>query len=618
MSYQQFGRRLWRKVRKRLFRTRQPLCFALSRRNAWAVLYDLSSYTATSFNAAKLLRGERYLPDEIYGLVRLSNNLEEPSKSKFRALLRGVCEHRNMTWPKSPLRLGLPFLAHEEFPKTLSRWLRNLVFEHKSLLIPFHLPSHKVRELPHQCIRDFLHNVKDWEPVATWAPEDIPCPCGRRMFSQLPPDAWQGDHIACGIECLCNVVPAAAQLSDGSAASSFFPGQQFYFAKAIQCFKRWSLKHGFPPCVQDDFETFLWQQWPHHLKACAEEQRLTWHDIHKVKQSLGSQFILRNEDHHNNHVVVYCPRFYWTSVYNTWQDPEVFQECAGSPEYWQHQVWASVPSVLKRKYKWGVSPNASLPTGFVFLKRKKHFRKGRTIISYFHAGLRRLLMATAQCISAMIFQAWGAEPSTPAIWQAVHRHFRDTHASVHFTEVNDDLIGFFNAVPRANILEALRALTADFQALGSTSHFTINLNPKPGQTRAMTGKPRGGNTRSLKSLDLADLELIVRTSFETGVFKAAGRIWRQVRGTSIGNQLSPVLSSLPVLLRERQWRQSWEAQAKNSELGRQAFQDTLLTRYVDNRLALTTLEATQIRELSEYVSLDFTRDTQTALFKLKR
>ena len=232
------------------------------------------------------------------------------------------------------------------------------------------------------------------------------------MFSQLPPDAWQGDHIACGIECLCNVVPAAVQLSDGSAASSFFPGQQFYFAKAIQCFKRRNLKHGFPPCVQDDFETFLWQQWPHHLKACAEEQRLTWHDIHKVKQFLGSQFILRNEDHHNNHVVVYCPRFYWTSVYNTWQAPEVFQECAGSPEYWQHQVWASVPSVLKRKYKWGVSPNASLPTGFVFLKGKKHFRKGRTIISYFHAGLRRLLMATAQGISAMIFQAWGAAQHT--------------------------------------------------------------------------------------------------------------------------------------------------------------------------------------------------------------
>ena len=109
----------------------------------------------------------------------------------------------------------------------------------------------------------------------------------------------------------------------------------------------------------------------------------------------------------------------------------------------------------------------------------------------------------------------------------------------------------------------------DLSSLGRCGNHRINLNPKPGETRAMVGKPRGGNTRSLKSLELADLELIVRTSFKTGVFKA-----RQIRGTSIGNQLSPVLSSLPVLLRERQWRQSWEAQAKESELGRQAFQNT--------------------------------------------
>ena len=41
---------------------------------------------------------------------------------------------------------------------------------------------------------------------------------------------------------------------------------------------------------------------------------------------------------------------------------------------------------------------------------------------------------------------------------------------------------------------------------------------------------------------------IVRLSFDCGLFAALNKVWKQVDGTSIGNQISPVLSSLPMVM----------------------------------------------------------------------
>ena len=48
-----------------------------------------------------------------------------------------------------------------------------------------------------------------------------------------------------------------------------------------------------------------------------------------------------------------------------------------------------------------------------------------------------------------------------------------------------------------------------------------------------------------------DIPLIVEVSFSTGVFTAAGRCRLQKEGTCVGNQISPVLSGLPVLMAEQ-------------------------------------------------------------------
>ena len=86
-AYGRFGRRLWRKLRKRQFGA-----FALARLQAWDLMFDLSSFTLASFNACTLLRSGRFVNDEVYAIIRLSFSLEEPLKTKVRKLL-GLAPH---------------------------------------------------------------------------------------------------------------------------------------------------------------------------------------------------------------------------------------------------------------------------------------------------------------------------------------------------------------------------------------------------------------------------------------------------------------------------------------------------------------------------------------------
>ena len=117
----------------------------MQRRQAWDIVYDLSSFTRASFDAVKLLRSQRLVDDEVYAIIRLC--LEEPLKTRVRNLLKRVAHHRQMTWPgHQQACLSLPFLSHQSFAASVGRWLRGTVLRFRPILVPFHLPSTRVRD----------------------------------------------------------------------------------------------------------------------------------------------------------------------------------------------------------------------------------------------------------------------------------------------------------------------------------------------------------------------------------------------------------------------------------------------------------------------------------------
>ena len=79
---------------------------------------------------------------------------------------------------------------------------------------------------------------------------------------------------------------------------------------------------------------------------------------------------------------------------------------------------------------------------------------------------------------------------------------------------------------------------------------------------------------------LKDLSRICQLSLETSFFTQMGRIFKQTRGSAIGNQISPFLANIAVSYKEQQWYDSYRnaLEALRSQV--------YIIRYVDNRLVL--------------------------------
>ena len=128
---------------------------------------------------------------------------------------------------------------------------------------------------------------------------------------------------------------------------------------------------------------------------------MCWQRVQNCKKAL-QDVVVQCEDHRPNHLMAFFPQFYFASVSRTWEYPLVFQEPDANADALKQWVFQQIPKGLKSRYPWGVDASGSLPVGFVLLKRKKMFRKGRTIVSYLRAPLRKMLAGAAYAIQLML------------------------------------------------------------------------------------------------------------------------------------------------------------------------------------------------------------------------
>ena len=298
-SFSRFGLRLWRKLRKRLFHSVQPFECTVERRQAWEILYDLSSFTRASFDALKLLRSQRLVDDEVYSIVRLSLCLEEPLKTRVRNSFKKVVKFRKMTWPAHQACLSIPFMSHASFSASVDRWLKTLVLHFRPLLGPLDLPSARVREAALQSCKGLLHNVPIWDRfLLEHGQTKLPRKCSS---FQLP-----DEHFAAGIEQLGDLHSDLWYLGQGSANSTFFPSKTKVFADASQRFDKWRRIHGFPASVLLPFNVFLQEHWSLREQCVKREPRLCWQRVQNCKKAL-QDLVAHCEDHHPNHLMAFCP-----------------------------------------------------------------------------------------------------------------------------------------------------------------------------------------------------------------------------------------------------------------------------------------------------------------------
>ena len=261
----------------------------------------------------------------------------------------------------------------------------------------------------------------------------------------LPEACITHGHVVSGIEHLGALHQSFEKLGAGSASSAFFPAKHEFFKHNCKMFSSWRRKHHFQRSLEIEFKPILQQQWAQYIQCLNDDPRLTWKDVSAARSLLHKDFVVHCEDHEPNHLMIFCPQFFFQAALRTGKDSEVFESVSGSQDEWNQWVLDEIPRKPRSRYKWGINAKGTLPVGLVFLKRKKEFLKGRTILSYSNSCIKELLKAASQAILLMIRLVWPEAmglATTPQRWKSLHDFLQRTHPSVHIAEVNDDLVGF--------------------------------------------------------------------------------------------------------------------------------------------------------------------------------
>ena len=85
------------------------------------------------------------------------------------------------------------------------------------------------------------------------------------------------------------------------------------------------------------------------------------------------------------------------------------------------------PAAVRKHYKKLLDYNKPIPYGYIMMKRKKQWSKGRTIIAYSNTCVGRLLRVAALALQQMLKATWPhhfGNIATPQLWQEVHQLFQ--------------------------------------------------------------------------------------------------------------------------------------------------------------------------------------------------
>ncbi|CAE7561495.1 unnamed protein product, partial [Symbiodinium necroappetens] len=212
-----------------------------------------------------------------------------------------------------------------------------------------------------------------------WKPE--PCKCHDFMYDHPRAEYHEG-HVATGLETLefckgrSNLGAAFANVG---ACNAFFPSKRRLHDQILNQLRGWLKHHLFPndDRIMENFEAFFEKQWHRHKEHQRHEPRLTHRLIKRLVSALPQNYIIHNEDHANAHLMIYCPNVYNQAAFNTWMDEKTFLLLDKSPEDIKADMEKQTPTVVRKHYKKLLDYNKPIPYGYIMMKRKKQWSKGR-------------------------------------------------------------------------------------------------------------------------------------------------------------------------------------------------------------------------------------------------
>eukprot|EP00439_Symbiodinium_sp_Y106_P041869 s2113_g5.t1 len=186
----------------------------------------------------------------------------------------------------------------------------------------------------------------------------------------------------------------------------------------------------------------------------------------------------------------------------------------------------------------------------------------------------------------------------PQMFSDVHKFLRFTPLEHHLLQSNQDLVGFFTSIPADRIEAAVLWMINRYKDLHNDDDnmiFTVFPREKDVLLRIFRGSKRALRGRALH-IRLGDVLPSCMLSLQTSMFT---QMQQQVRGSAIGNQISPVLADIAVSYVEEQW---W---ARNEHVIHPYRDKVFICRYVDNRLVVFSDQIAHCSWLQELCQLNF-------------
>ena len=564
----------------------------------YQILFGLAADTRESWDTQRALRSTIYTSDELFLLWRMHKRIEQPHQSTITGHLKTIFQFRKLITPKSNLSLQLPPLCHTTFFKEASKVLRRHILQHKSSLLPFHIPTHQIQEASNPKILHLLYNYGTWDTNFSLQTPTT-CPCQAYLTKQPHLNTING-HIVTSM-CQFQLPLELRTMAGARANSKYYLSKSRYFKSATQILRKWCIHHNLPYAdIEEPWTKMLEDQWKLHYQALNSTKPTPFqlHQLQTLRREFR-KFVVHGEDHKPFKIMVYCPIHYHRATQTTWNDPKTFAIYHLSPTQFYAEAPNMIPNQIRKHYKWGIQDTAPVPTGMVLLKSSKRYLKGRTVLNYKGNIISKLLQATTIALNHIINTLFPDVPGNhdmPTVFKQLHSFLDQLPAhdpldsTTHYLPLNDDLVGFFNSIPQEDILKFAKQLLDMYsdhvQKPTDQIVFTVDLHQPTINRNNCTSSQINFNPKSKhnvqyhKHIHLKHVLDIIQLSITLGVVSVQGTCYKQILGSTIGNQISPTVCSIPILFREKEWRE------KHPEWLIQHGKSMWYDRYVDNRFAI--------------------------------
>ena len=164
-----------------------------------------------------------------------------------------VLKFRNASVPRFNKPLKLPLLAHLQFKTSVQKFLANLIRQHRHVLVPYHLPTKTVQEMPHQALSKASWNHK--RTVTDLGRDFQTCQC-QEFAKKHPRVQLHQGHVVTGLETL-NLPKSHDIFNNVGASNAFLPSKRRLKQQRSDHFQAWVQHHQFPhdQHILDEFES---------------------------------------------------------------------------------------------------------------------------------------------------------------------------------------------------------------------------------------------------------------------------------------------------------------------------------------------------------------------------